>query len=395
MNTAVYTAMRLVSNIKLFCHNPGVKRMKAQRGESDFVLPGTFLPSCQQTQSVKSFLLFYLILLSLFLLSCNNSKGPNVSAIKVEVEIKRFEQDFFEVDTNNLQTSLHALQQKYPQFFPLFTNNILRIPVIQQGQLMISVDAATAYKQILSSYRPINDSLQKKYSNLNWLHDDLVKGFQHIKNYFPQYKTPDVVTFIASFDAPGIVVTPQYLSIGLHQYAGKNFSVYKDPQLVEMYPAYISRRFDKEYIVANSLKGIADDIYADSSAGRPLIEQMIEKGKQWFLVDKFLPAIHDSLKTGFTNKQLEWLKNNEGNVWGFFTSNVDIYTIDPIIIQDYIGEAPFTRGMPEGFAPGNTGQWVGWQMIKRFEEKNDALTVAQIIATPAKTIFAEAKYRPK
>ena len=37
-----------------------------------------------------------------------------------------------------------------------------------------------------------------------------------------------------------------------------------------------------------------------------LIEQMIEKGKQWWLMDKFLPETADSVKTGYTQKQLEW-----------------------------------------------------------------------------------------
>ena len=44
------------------------------------------------------------------------------------------------------------------------------------------------------------------------------------------------------------------------------------------------------------MKSVADDIYPDKSVGRPLIEQMIEKGKHWFLLDKFLPDAPDSVK---------------------------------------------------------------------------------------------------
>jgi hypothetical protein len=193
----------------------------------------------------------------------------------------------------------------------------------------------------------------------------------------------------------GIVLTPYHLGIGLQQYAGKNFSVYKDQQLQEIYPEYISRRFDQEYIVPNSMKAIVDDVYGDSSTGRPLIEQMIEKGKQWYLLDKFLPEYNDTLKTGFTKKQLEWCKSNEGNVWGYFLSNVDLYSIDPAIIQDYIGDAPFTRGMPEGSAPGNIGQWVGWQIVKTYAEKMVDTPLQQLLNTPARTIFQEGKYKPK
>ncbi len=322
----------------------------------------------------------------LFFSCSNETNKPEVSDIKVDFKIERFEQSFFKMDTSNIPAGIQQVNQQFPNFLSFYVQQILRVP---------PAEATPVIKQILTSYAPINDSIQKKYSNLNWLKDELTTSFKYVKYYYPSYKLPDVITFIGTFDAPGVVLTPHYLGIGLHQYAGKNFSVYKDQQLQEMYPDYISRRFDKEYMGVNSMKAIVDDIYPDSSTGKPLIEQMIEKGKQWYLLDKFLPDTPDSLKTGYTKRQLDWVKNNEGNIWGFFTSNTDIYTIDPAIIQDYIGEGPFTRGMPEGASPGNIGQWVGWQIVKKFAEKNPELTVQQVLATPAKTIFGEAKYKPK
>ena len=324
---------------------------------------------------------------ALVFFSCNTEKNkPDVSRIKVDFTLERFEQSFFKLDTNHLAEGLGRLQQQFPQFYPFYVQQILRVPL---------ADAAPVIRQIVTSYAPINDSIQKKYNNLNWLKDELTRGFQFVKYYYPSYKVPNVFTFIGTFDAPGVVLTPSYLGIGLHQFAGKNFSVYKDPQLLEVYPVYISRRFDKEYILPNSMKAVVDDIYPDSSTGRPLIEQMIEKGKQWYLLDRFLPDTPDSLKTGYTQKQLDWVKANEGNIWGFFTTNVDLYSIDPTIIQDYLGEGPFTRGMPESASPGNIGQWVGWQIVKKFAEKKPELTVQQVLETPAKTIFQEAKYKPK
>jgi hypothetical protein len=325
--------------------------------------------------------------LAILFISCSNEKNkPDVSDIRVEFKLERFEQSFFKIDTNNISAGFSRVRQQFPGFFPFYIEQILRVPLTQ---------ATPMIRQILSSYAPVNDSIQKKYGRLDWLKDELEEGFRYVKYYYPSYKIPGVITFIGTFDAPGIVLTPQYLGIGLHQYAGKNFSVYKTQQLQEVYPDYISRRFDKEYMAPNAIKAIVDDVYPDSSTGRPLVEQMIEKGKQWYLLDHFLPDTPDSLKTGYTQKQLNWVSRNEGNIWGYFTAGVDIYTIDPAIIQDYIGEGPFTRGMPEGASPGNIGQWVGWRIVKKFAEKNPEMTVQQVLATPAKTIFQEAKYKPK
>ena len=328
----------------------------------------------------------YIIIMVLF--ACNNERQtPDVSAIKVDLAIERFEQDFFQVDTTALQTGLDALNKKYPRFFPLYVQNILQVA---PGDPV----APTVLKSIIGGYKPINDSIQKKYSSLGWLKEDLEVSFRFVKYYYPAYATPRIITFIGTLDAPGAVVTPDYLGIGLHQFGGKNFSVYQDPQVQQMYPGYIARRFDQEYMVSAAMKAVADDIYTDVSTGLPLIEQMVEKGKAWYLLDHFLPHAPDSVKTGFTKKQLDWLEENEGNAWAYVTKNEDIYSIEPHVIQTYIGEAPFTQGMTES-SPGNIGQWMGLQIIQKFAAANEALTLQQVLAMPARKIFEESKYRPK
>lgn len=333
------------------------------------------------------------IILVFLLGSCaNNENLPDVSKNRVDLPVKRFEQSFFRMDTSNVYGGLRSLQQQYPDFFPIFSNQILHLsaPSVPDAQTEL------AWKQIFTAYSVVNETIQKKYSDLDEVKEEIESGYAFVKHYFPGYKAPqELITFIGTFDAPGIILTPRYLGIGLHQFAGKTFSIYQDPQLMEMYPNYISRRFDSEYIVPGSMKAVAADIYADSSVGKPLIEQMIEKGKQWYIVDHFLPKTHDTLITGFSKKQLEWTESNEGNIWGFITSNNDIYTIDPVIIQDFIGEGPFTRGMPEAVSPGNIGQWVGWRIVQKFAEKNPELSVQQVITTPASVIFQQAKYKPK
>jgi hypothetical protein len=333
------------------------------------------------------------IILIFFLCSCSGNDGaPDVSKYKADLPVKRFEQDFFKTDTNNVAAGLMDLNRKYPDFFPYFSSQVLHLPPPSANDLQSNA----AWKQIIAGYIQVNDTIQKKYKELGDISNDLENAYAHVKFYYPAYSVPTaMITFIGTFDAPGVILTPKYLCIGLHQFAGKNFSIYQDPQLIEMYPQYISRRFDEEYIVPGSMKAVAADIYADSSVGRPMIEQMIEKGKQWYLVKHFLPKAHDTLITGYSKKQLEWTVSNEGNIWGFITSNNDIYTIDPVIIQDFIGEGPFTRGMPETVSPGNIGQWVGWRIVQKFAEKNSKLSLQEVLATTAAAIFQQSKYKPK
>jgi hypothetical protein len=332
---------------------------------------------------------FYVFAIFVLLIGCKNGKNkPDVSDIKVDIRIERLEQSFFKIDTNNITTGLADLRNAFPGFYPFFMRDILQVNPMDTSSFEI-------IRNIIGSYGPINDSIQKKYNNLDWLKNELTTAFKHVKYYYPQYKVPGIITYIATLDAPGIVLTPDYLGIGLHQFAGKNFSVYQSTPVQQLYPLYISRRFDKEYITASSMKSIADDIYPDKTTGRPLIEQMIEKGKQWFLLDKFLPDTPDSVKTGYTKKQLEWVESNEGNIWAYIIKNEnDIYSIDPATIQTYIGEAPNTQVMTEA-SPGNIGQWVGWRIVQEYAKKHEDFSLQQILEAPAKTIFEEAKYKPK
>ena len=328
------------------------------------------------------------IAIIVLLIACGDGKSkPDVSGIDVKITLQRFEQDFFKVDTTNLQTGLANLQKTYPQFYRTFMEDIIQVAPTDPAALSI-------VKTIISSYRSLNDSVQKKYPSMNWLQQDLEEAFKYVKHYIPAYKVPNIITFIGTMDAPGAVLTPTHLGIGLHQYIGKNFSGYQVAEVQQLYPSYISRRFDKEYMLANCMRAIADDVYPDQSVGRPLIEQMVEKGKGWYLLQHFAPDAADSTITGYTSAQLDWVEENEGNAWGYLIKNENLYSIEPHVIQTYIGESPFTQGMPQE-SPGNLGQWLGWRIVQQYAEKNEKLTLQQILQTPAKTIFEGAQYKPK
>ncbi len=323
--------------------------------------------------------------------ACNNKKGiPDVSGIKVEIPVERFDQDFFKIDTNNIQPGLRKVQQQHPDFYFDFMQQILGV-----NGSDTSLSTLLVTKEFLRGYLPIYDSLQLIYTKTNQLQKDLEKGFQFVKYYFPNYRIGKAILFVGPFDAPGVATTHSGIAIGLQQYAGKDFSVYQSTPGQELFPLYISRRFSQEYITANCMKAVAEDIFPDQSGGNPLIEQMIEKGKQWYLLDKFLPATPDSIKTGYTQQQLNWCKENEGLIWSAIVKNEDLNSLNPSIIQTYIGEGPFTQGFSQEFSPGNLGQWIGWQIVKKYVSKDQDMKPQDVMKSDARTILEEAKYKPK
>ena len=333
----------------------------------------------------------FFLLITLFFYACGNKNGiPDVSGIKVNIPIERFDQSFFSIDTNNIQSGLQNVQQKHPDFYFDFMQQILGV-----NGSDTSMNTILITKEFLSGYLPIYDSLQLLYKKTDRLQKELENGFQFVKYYFPNYRIGKVILFVGPFDAPGVAATHSGIAIGLQQYAGKDFSVYQSVPGQELFPLYISRRFSQEYISANCMKAVAEDIFPDQSGGKPLIEQMIEKGKQWFLLDKFLPTTPDSIKTGYTQQQLDWCNENEGLIWSAIVRNEDLNSLSPAVIQTYIGEGPFTQGFSQELSPGNLGQWIGWQIVKKFVSKNPDIKPQDVMKTDARIILEEAKYKPK
>ena len=121
---------------------------------------------------------------------------------------------------------------------------------------------------------------------------------------------------------------------------------------------------------------------------------MVEKGKRMYLLDKLMPETEDTLKTGYTKKQLEGCYENEGLIWNFFLTNNLLNNNEPGVVKNYIGESPNTPEFGEG-APGNIGMFVGWQIVKKYMDKNSSVTLQTLMQTDARKIYEESKYRPK
>ena len=332
---------------------------------------------------------FYLILL-LCIFSCSNKNIPDVSGIKVDLKVQRFEKDFFAIDSNNILNELQRLRTTYPSFINDFTSQILGFDAATPP------DSLTKYVHLfIRDYRFVKDSADKIFKDIDPQVKDIKKGLQFVKYYFPEYKVPaKIITFIGPFDGYSDVITSDAFAVGLQLHLGSNFSFYKSSIAEDLFPAYISQRFTPEYIPVNCIKNIVDDLFPDKSVGKALIEQMVEKGKRLYLLDKFMPYTPEYLKIGYTETQLKDSYTNEAVIWDFFLNNDLLNNTDQNIVKNYIGESPKTQELGEG-SPGNIGAFSGWQIVKKFVEKNPKINLEQLMKTEAREIYSQSKYKPR
>ncbi len=341
------------------------------------------------------------VFLSIVIFSCSNDKNPDVSGIKIDVITQRFEKDFFALDTNNLINGLQRLQQKYPGFTNDFVSNILGLNLSGVHNNGSSEDSAV--KIFIRDYRPLKDSADKVFSNFDNESNNIRKGLKYLKYYFPKYPTPQkIITFIGPIDAffqtsfgtGGDIITKEGLGVGLQLHLGSNSSYYKNALGQELYPEYLSKTFTPQSVAVNCFKNIIDDMYPDKSIGKALIEQMVEKGKRLYLLDKLLPDVPEHIKIGYTAKQVESAHKNEAVIWDFFLSNELLNNAEQNITKNYVGESPKTQELGED-APGNLGSFTGWQIVKKYMEKNPETSLQKLMNIDAREIYSTTKYKPR
>jgi hypothetical protein len=277
--------------------------------------------------------------------------------------------------------------------------NILAIPLLT-GQ---DTAAETAIRRFISDYRPLKDTSDKVFKDFDKIAADVKKGLQYVGHYFPQYKKPTkLISFIGPLDAYfqgslggySDIITNDGLGVGLQLHIGKNYSVYQSEMGQQLYPSYISRRFEPGYIPVNCMKNIIDDLYPERAADKPMIDQMIEKGKRMYVLDKLLPFVDDSLKTGYTSAQLKGAYEHEADIWNLFLQNNFLFSIDPSIQKNYLQDGPKTEELGDA-SPGFIGMFVGWQIVKKYMSSHDDLSFDQLMKIDSRKIFEESKYKPR
>lgn len=311
-----------------------------------------------------------LFLLLAFLTSCDHKSKieKEVEEIPINIKVERFDKIFYESPVENLQN----VKNKYPYFFPSQTPDSVWVNKIKNPL-----------------YRELYSEVQKKYSNFEKVNSDLESLFQHIKFYFPNIKTPKVITLISEMDYQNkVIYTDSLVLISLDLYLGKNHKFYE-------FPEYLKQNFEQNQIMPDIVTSFSVRKIPFGS-NRNLLSYMIYAGKQLYLKDILLPQSTDANKIGYTPEQITWCQENESYMWRYFMEEQLLYSTDIRLPSRFINSAPFSKFYLEidNETPGRVGIWVGWQIVRSFMKNND-VNLQQLLQMDPIEIFQNSKYKPK
>eukprot|EP01133_Synstelium_polycarpum_P003345 gene3345-3804_t len=314
-----------------------------------------------------------LLLCVLLFSACQQSDKPDVSKINLDLKIIRFDRDLIQHKRDDVAQTDVLLKKKYGEFYDDYIHRMVGDHSYTGTDIL-----TTLYKD--KAYADLSKETDSVFPSLAPIEKQLSQSFKYIKYYYPEARIPRFISFVSGFS----VQTPlgdDYMGIGLDMFLGKDSKFYK--AIVTSVPVYLSRRFSPEYIVPRLTETYAhEELFPESDDNRTLLSKMIYSGKILYFMDKVLDEkVPDSVKIGYSSTQINWCKKFEGDIWGYFMENNLLYNTDYQQIQVFLSEGPFTPGVGEKnqSAP-KLGIWTGWQIVKKYMEKNPQISLQQLMA---------------
>lgn len=310
-----------------------------------------------------------------FLISCfyackiDKTIDDRVKDINLVLNVERFDSIFSQANPNDLP----KLKQQYPFLFSR------SIPDSLWSLKMKDTLVQQLYAETLLAFK-----------NFDYTKDDIALLFKHLKYFFPEFKTPRVITVVSEVDYRNkAIVTDSIVLIALDTYLGDNHEFYQG------IPQYISQNMLKEQITSD-LAGEYAKKYIYQNQKRTLLDEMIYSGKILYFKDKVLPLKSDAEKIGYTKAQMDWAKANEEQIWRYFIEKEVLYSTDSDLPSRFINPAPFSKFYLEldSESPGRLGQFIGWQIVRAYMDNNN-VDFQKMLITNSNDIFKNSKFKPQ
>lgn len=305
-------------------------------------------------------------------MSCekDNKVETEIAKIEIDFNVERFDVAFAKATPADLP----QLKQAYPFMFPVKYKDSFWIAQMKD-----------------TLQRELHTETGKKFKNFQTEKLELKKLFQHLKYYFPTFKTPRVITATSNVDYRNkVIVTDTIALVSLDTYLGSDHYFYEGVQ------DYIKADLNKEQLVVDMADAYAKGFVFQSKRTR-LLDEFIYAGKRLYFKDVIIPFKTDAEKIGYTQAQLDWAIANEEFIWRYFVDKELLFSTDSKLPNRFINPAPFSKFYLEQIdneSPDKIGQYIGWQIVRAYMQKND-VSLQQMLNEDVETIFNKAKFKPR
>lgn len=299
----------------------------------------------------------------------NNSLDINVSNVKVDLKIERFDYEFFTIEPKNIYYEIPKLSKKYGDFFKIYNLDLIGVGLPDQKD----------YYQHLNDFFDYCNGINLTYEvwkifpqNDDFINNSLQEPFKHFKFYFPEKNIPKIITAITGFNV-SVFTGEDFIGISLDKYLGSNFKPYST-----MFEKYISHRMNKNMIAVDVMKAMCIVEFPFFDSVNTVMSNMIYEGRTQYFLDAMLPQAEDTLKWGYTTEQWGWANKFQSKIWDYMVSQNALFSNNNMEIKTFTGEAPFTTPFKNNSSP-RAGSFIGYKIVQAYMKNNKNVTLQDLM----------------
>lgn len=331
--------------------------------------------------------IIYIFLACIFLCGCQKGRTYFPKQLEPQqVEIVRFDKALMNVQEASVKEDIRVLYDEYPDFMPLWVEDILGIP---------SADTAYLEQQLplflndtLYGFKQTNAREQEVFADINDMQSSLNKAFTRIAWLWPQTEIPTVYLFISGFQTP-VYFGDELIGVGADMYLGSDYEFYN--RVVYEYQKQTMR---KECIPVDVVSAYLFRTLPYTSTKSRLLDQMLYRGKVMYLVAQLFDELPGYEIMGWTKEQWDWCVKNERGIWHLVMDKRDLFKTESLVLTNYLNDGPFTSEVSQD-SPGRLGIWLGWRIAESYMEHNENVTLQDLMAEPdAQKILELSFYKP-
>jgi hypothetical protein len=339
------------------------------------------------------------LLLAFSLCSCGGSNEvlppPDVSGIKSDVKILRFDRAMMGIDTSDIAGGIDRLDQDYGSFSDVFLKHIIplrRGDFSPEEQLNI-MRAFLTFPLI----QHIDENVQENFSDdaIAKQEAQLEQALRYYQYYLPEAPKPDtLVTYLSQFELAGFLYGDDQLAVGLDFFLGPDFDYEGVDPREPIFSDYLARTYTPEHMTEKLMRVLIDDYVPRPRAGR-LVDYIIYEGKKLYLLDKVLPKVPNHVIHEVTEEQMEWLQTNEIAIYAQLQKEKKFFSSDAKLVKKLTQPAPYSQGMPRE-SPGGAVNFLGMKIVEAYVRANPKVTMEELLGMEdGQKLLAGARYKPK
>ncbi|UKN03502.1 hypothetical protein K6119_08240 [Paracrocinitomix mangrovi] len=326
-----------------------------------------------------------LIILIFFITACSSDRlDVDVSDVEFEMQFEHFEDEMFNCKSvSEMDAANKQLVEKGQELYEFYVFDVLRAGSPYDD----SVGTYLYYFITDTTMKMAYQDIRTEFGDFSEEEDQIVDMFKHLKYHLPKALLPEkLITYNSAFNY-GVVSTPNKIGVGLEMYLGPENRIIQQVG----FPVYVKDKMKSEYLMVDIAHSWLITNVMGENKGETFLSQMVYYGKLRYAIDAMLPNLPDHLKIRYTEAEYDWSLASEDDIWLYILDMNWVYSTDMKLLLRFFEEAPTTVGI-EG-SPGRIGQFMGWQMVKQYMEKNEEVSVADLLLQDNETVILKT-YKP-